>query len=207
MGIIICHITPVKRSTTIRINPTGSILLRGIPIAGGNKLTAIRPPSVGGIGIRLKTINRTLINIPIAAILTRIIIKLDGLPISLVAIKVISTQKTAMARLAAGPAMATRAVSRFGLPRLRQSIGTGFAQPKTKPTVRYNTAGTIIVPTGSICLMGFKLNRPSIIAVRSPSLYATQPCATSCRTIAKMTGISEIRKKSIVLRFEFIRAS
>ena len=37
----------------------------------------------------------------------------------------------------------------------------------------------IAVPSGSMCLIGLKLSRPARLAVGSPSLYATKPCASS----------------------------
>jgi len=42
--------------------------------------------------------------------------------------------------------------------------GTGLAQPKIKPEVKYKNAGTKIVPTGSICLIGLRVKRPIIRA-------------------------------------------
>ena len=43
---------------------------------------------------------------------------------------------------------------------------------------------------GSMCLIGLKVIRPIIKAVRSPSLLATQPWATSWVVIAKISGIT-----------------
>src|SRR3990172_9742250 len=46
----------------------------------------------------------------------------------------------------------------------------------------------MIVQNRSICRKGFNVRRPMFRAVGSPSLFATQPCATSCTMMAKMTG-------------------
>ena len=71
----------------------------------------------------------------------------------------------------AGPASAT-SIWCVGLGMFLKSIMTGFAQPK--PTVKSK-----IVPRGSRCFKGFRVNLPIIFAVGSPNLYATQPCASS----------------------------
>ncbi len=55
---------------------------------------------------------------------------------------------------------------------LLKFTGTGFAHPKPK-------INNIIVPIGSRCLTGFRLNLPNHRAVESPILSATQPCASS----------------------------
>ena len=70
-------------------------------------------------------------------------------------------------------------MSRFGLRRLPKFTGTGFAQPKMNGGVCVIAAtstsipGTSIVPTGSMCLIGFAVTRPSIQAVWSPNILAT----------------------------------
>ena len=69
------------------------------------------------------------------------------------------------------------------------ATGTGFAHPNSSPPMASRMPGTSTVPTGSIWRSGFRLKRPSISAVRSPKYRAIQPCATSCRVIAKSTGI------------------
>ena len=51
-------------------------------------------------------------------------------------------------------------------------------------------AGRSIVPNGSMWGNGLSVTRPSIFAVGSPFLYATQPCAASWKVIARMTGIA-----------------
>ena len=61
--------------------------------------------------------------------------------------------------------------------------GTGLAQPKTPAPARDNKAGTINVPTGSTCAIGFRVRRPARFAVSSPNALATQPCDTSWRMI------------------------
>ncbi len=73
---------------------------------------------------------------------------------------------------ASGPANATIMPSRRGFLKLRAVTGTGLAQPNKKPPENNRNMGTNKVPIGSMCLAGFKLKRPSIFAVGSPSLYA-----------------------------------
>src|SRR5713101_277977 len=48
---------------------------------------------------------------------------------------------------------------------------------------RARIAGRIRVPKGSMCLIGFNVNRPARLAVSSPNSNATAPCDTSCRMI------------------------
>ena len=92
----------------------------------------------------------------------------------------------------AGPAAATQAMSCLGCLKLRQSTGTGFAQPNTKPPGNSSiNPGTRIVPIGSMCFKGFSVNRPSISAVRSPKWRAASPCAVSCTVMASSTGINQ----------------
>ena len=93
-----------------------------------------------------------------------------------------------MIRLDAGPAAATNTMSRLGCLRFCQVIGTGFAQPNMKPAIMYIRPGMRIVPSGSMCLSGFSVSRPSIMAVLSPSCSAIQPCAVSCTVMANRTG-------------------
>jgi hypothetical protein len=69
-------------------------------------------------------------------------------------------------------------MSRLGFRRLAKFTGTGFAHPKMKPGLpnlasRSRTPGTRIVPTGSMCFMGFAVTRPNIHAVWSPKSLAT----------------------------------
>jgi hypothetical protein len=81
---------------------------------------------------------------------------------------------------ATGPARATHSISVLGDLRALVFTGTGFAQPNKNPDDMINKlAGTKIVPIGSTCLIGLRVRRPSILALASPKIFATQPCATS----------------------------
>src|SRR5690242_3267045 len=97
---------------------------------------------------------------------------------------------TAMPRLAAGPAAATQAMPMRGFLKFWAVTGTGLAQPNRKGLCRtMRIAGISSVPMGSTCLMGLRVSRPSIRAVGSPSLLATQPWATSWTVMAKRMGM------------------
>src|SRR3954471_23913981 len=54
----------------------------------------------------------------------------------------------------------------------------------------------ISVPSGSMCTIGFSERRPSSLAVGSPSLYATNPCASSCSVSDRMKIGMRYRKTS-----------
>ena len=97
-----------------------------------------------------------------------------------------------MTRFAAGPARATSIIARRGLRSTLVATGTGFAHPNKGPPTASSKPGTSTVPMGSMWRSGFKLKRPSISAVRSPKYLAIQPCATSCRVMAKSTGIAQM---------------
>ena len=120
----------------------------------------MRPPSVGGIGIKLNTIRMALMIIP------NILIKISGevsiamLSGNKLASLAISVQAMAMSKFAKGPAAATSIVSRLRFGKLLKLTGTGLAHPKAKPTVKIKTSGTRIVPIGSMCLSGFSVRRP-----------------------------------------------
>ncbi len=83
----------------------------------------------------------------------------------------------------AGPARATHIIPRLGFSKFAGLTGTGFAHPMPKPCsmLKMKTKS----PRGSRCLMGFMVRRPSILAVGSPSLWATQPWASSWRVMAR----------------------
>ena len=76
---------------------------------------------------------------------------------------------TARITLLTGPAAATTAKSRRGDFRLRKSTGTGLAQPISGKPVVMASSGNSSVPMGSMCATGFKVSRPSMRAVGSPS--------------------------------------
>ncbi len=65
-----------------------------------------------------------------------------------------------------GPAIATTAVPKTGRWKLYSLIGTGLLHPNLRGLISKRK------PIGSICFSGFRVRRPCILAVRSPSLYA-----------------------------------
>lgn len=72
--------------------------------------------------------------------------------------------------LVSGPARETSAMSLRPSFRLKGSIGTGLAPPRTMyGGVRYRISGRIILMNGSICFMGFSVSLPMSLAVGSPS--------------------------------------
>jgi integral membrane sensor domain MASE1 len=85
----------------------------------GSKLISISPPSSGGTGIMLNTNIAPLTSTPAMAICCSQGVRMPSMPIS--------AHSTPIATLAAGPASATRAVSRRGWPSRPTSIGTGLA--------------------------------------------------------------------------------
>lgn len=94
-----------------------------------------------------------------------------------------------------GPAKATRAMSFLPSLRLNGSIGTGFAAPKiTGEPEKIRRSGRRMLIKGSIWLWGLSVKRPESLAVGSPSLSATNPCATSC----KMAEKSKMTKPIII---------
>ena len=80
----------------------------------------------------------------------------------------ITAKNIAIMKLETGPASAT--IHKLFLPLLRFSTitGTGFAQPI--PIKRIAS-----VPIKSRCLIGFKVNLPSFLAVLSPNSIAEYP--------------------------------
>src|SRR5690606_37048947 len=70
--------------------------------------------------------------------------------------------------------------------------GTGLAQAKrTEPVETTWSAGRRRVPRGSICGTGFRVIRPSLAAVSSPSLKAEAACAHSCTERESITGTNQ----------------
>src|SRR4051794_24629877 len=55
------------------------------------------------------------------------------------------------------------------------------------------------VPTGSTWRIGLRLRRPLRRAVGSPNAFATQPWATSWKTIATTSGISQVATRKTIL--------
>ena len=149
-------------------------------------LATTRPPSSGGIGIRLKAISITFICTPAIAILLSAALS-NSAPGAESFIR--SAQPIAIMTLATGPAIATHSMSRFGLRKLPKFTGTGFAHPnRIGEWISNSIPGRSTVPIGSMCFSGFAVTRPSIQAVWSPKIRATYPCAASCKVIAKTTG-------------------
>jgi hypothetical protein len=164
-------------------------------VSVGKKIYAIREPSSGGNGMRLKNIRLMLREIPrknITAKSERTINRVFSLSdssiqylfpnitnapseIELIPISVNLKRRVkiiARHRLEIGPAAALMAISRLGFLKFLVLIGTGFAQPTLKKSIEIN-------PNGLICLRGLRVNLPRFFAVVSPSLYATKPCAAS----------------------------
>src|SRR5690348_265422 len=108
-------------------------------------------------------------------------------------IQATAIQMSAINRLAPGPAAATQAMPTRGCLKFCGVMGTGLAQPNRNvlPVMLFRISsipGISTVPTGSMCLMGLRVRRPSIRAVGSPSLLAIQPWATSWTVMANRSG-------------------
>ena len=76
-------------------------------------------------------------------------------------------------------------------------IAAGFAAATARPLFRmkgfYFLLGSFALGEAiRLCFRGFKVKRPIIKAVLSPSLLAIQPCATSCTVMANNTGKPQI---------------
>src|SRR5581483_9453695 len=80
--------------------------------------------------------------------------------------------------------------SRTGFLKLLGFTGVGLAQPKVGMWAKYASTGIRIVPMGSMCLTGFRVIRPSILAVGSPQRLAIQACADSWKLMANTNTIS-----------------
>src|SRR3989304_9383555 len=107
----------------------------------------------------------------------------------------------AISRLANGPATATNAISRLGCLRFSQVTGTGFAQPNINPVpIASIRPGRRMVPTGSMCVAGWRVSLPSIRAVLPPRRKAIHPWATSCTVMANNTGNAHTAMRFMTLR-------
>lgn len=98
----------------------------------------------------------------------------------------IKLKTKAIEKFVKGPAMATFKAPHFWSLKFKGLIGTGFAQPKIGPLPKVaanKIKGSKIVPKGSMCFKGFKLNLPISRAVLSPKDKATLPWAISWMTI------------------------
>ena len=147
----------------------------------------ILPPSKGGTGRRLNAAIKILKDILYCSIIERGIIIFwlknvgDGEgEILWMRIKSNILAK-AIITFVAGPAAETKAESRLGFLKLWKFTGTGFAVPKINAPFENikSIIGTMIVPMGSMCAIGFSVSLPIIFAVGSPNLFATKPWATS----------------------------
>ena len=152
-------IIPVKtRPSTIK-NPQGSNLPRAMDWRAGKRPAKILPPSRGGSGNRLNTSKPIFHITPAFAIEVR---KGSSIPKPCT-----RTQKTAQmiacTKFDPGPAKATQIESILGFLSRPKLTGTGLAYPTKKgDPVRIKTSGINRVPTGSICLAGLRLTRPSM---------------------------------------------
>ena len=70
-------------------------------------------------------------------------------------------------------AIETKKISNFGFLKLRESTGTGFAQPKTKPWEKEISRST--EPKKSKWDKGFNVSLPDSFAVLSPLKNAISP--------------------------------
>lgn len=91
-----------------------------------------------------------------------------------------------MTILVSGPASETNARSFLPSCKLNGSTGTGFAAPIIGKCEIASARGSKIVKKGSMCFFGLSVNLPASLAVGSPSLSATNPCATSCKIAEKI---------------------
>src|SRR4051812_31041907 len=106
---------------------------------------------------------------------------------------------TASSRFMPGPASATRIMWTRGLRIRRATTGTGFAQPNTGAPLTARNSGRTTVPIGSTWRIGLRLSRPRRRAVGSPKALATQPCATSWKTMATTSGINQVATRNTIL--------
>ena len=137
---------------------------------GERKAMRTREPSKGGKGIRLK--------MPKFTLYTRINHRTERTPMesdrSMTCVKKMSTAiaAKATAKLAPGPANATKTSPQRRLRKLLGFTITGLAQPK-------RATKSIKRPIGSRCAKGFSVSRPVSFGVKSPIATATRACAYS----------------------------
>ncbi len=81
-----------------------------------------------------------------------------------------------------GPESATRATSFLPSLRLNGSMGTGLAAPNItgEPDIKRRRGRRMLIKR-SIWFLGLSVSLPASLAVGSPSLSATNPCAISCK--------------------------
>lgn len=166
--------------------------------SSGKIVANILLPSSGGIGKRLKIAREILIVIVNAKNVPKNPLEKTWKNVAPGKIRC-ATRAAIAARIkfVPGPASEMIAISFRGSLRLNGSTGTGFAPPKT----RGNPVGIVaikvisgkrIVITGSMCGIGFSVNLPSSLAVGSPSLSATRPCAISWRITERIMIVKEM---------------
>jgi hypothetical protein len=145
-------------------------------VRSGSKSAKSFEPSSGGIGIRFKTARRRFHlmivvkrnpAIPLAAIW------LNPKPGKRRWVRIVAM--IARIILVNGPASETKAKSFIPSRRLKGSTGTGLAPPKINvpPDPKYVIRGMRRLMKGSMCEIGLRVIRPNILAVGSPSRYAT----------------------------------
>lgn len=145
------------------INPYfSSTSCRGRSLVGKTE-KRILEPSRGGTGTKLKTARTILIRT--TSLMT--IKKELGRSVISSETRIITANIKAIHRFEKGPAKATIASPHLLFFKLYGLYGTGLAHPKIKPE-KLVRIGTMTEPTGSMCLMGFKVSLPSYFAVRSP---------------------------------------
>lgn len=137
----------------------------------GKIAAKILDPSKGGIGIRFKAASPRL-----RAIVLMIMADKVGLGKKGKTNLKIKVKKTAIKILVKGPARPVIPMSFLGSLKLNGSMGTGLAAPKTTgELVKMSKKGKTMLIKRSIWGMGFRVNRPRILAVGSPRRSATYP--------------------------------
>ncbi len=104
-------------------------------------------------------------------------------------IAITTTAPATTTKLLIGPTTAVLMSSHTSFLKLRGSTGVGFAHPNIGKWLNARIAGSRTVPTGSMCLMGFNVTRPSMRAVGSPQREAIQACADSWTLIANKNAM------------------
>ena len=120
----------------------------------------IRDPSSGGIGTKLNTAKTRFVKTTISRAKTAGF----GSPVPKNLITSPATKANTI--LDKGPAKATNASPFLPDFKALKLTGTGFAHPNMIPPGKMaQSRGNIIEPNGSICLIGFKVSLPIILAV------------------------------------------
>lgn len=160
----------------------------------------ILDPSSGGIGSKLNTPKSKFINTPY---LSKLPIRAGNVTGKTSRIRKTSAQKIANPKLAKIPADDTKSSPFLIFLKFKGLTGTGFAQASIGPGgvpvsiagIKIK-AGRRIVPIGSICGSGFRVNLPALWAVVSPNFKATSPCMTSCNMTENKRIIIDSAKNS-----------